>query len=479
MAFLAVEALASAADPVDAFPRATQRPRGPASSPGRGRPLRVVVALPAPPRRRPLRPRAQRRAFLEVCEARLDLGLDVDEPAPHPAERLALPPSCQAAYFEGAPCPCTCTFRLCLGVVNRERDQLGGDRLPAEVRPPAPSSGAYRASWEVSGPLPPAVVPFHRRPDVLSDPRRCRACGSGTVEAHQCRRCGVFTSVEGPIDVDEGVDLAGEEGDNPPLAYLSDRSREVLGWLVQDLGAQLLEIRSRTAPVDVPDEPPGDDRDDHDLQLATKTPPDPPRVVGLPPFDWASAVPLPPVPAPALSVYRFPHPLDGPPAPRSPAPDHVPLALCTEPPRYAPPNRGMRGWDAGVSRKQSGLVGTGAGRGKGGKGAGGPWDLPERERHALREGARAAVRNILSEVSGEVRQGATDPPISAPTIPGVRESVRNAIGGASERGGELPPAARSRRPGRPDHARPCPLTPPPGVRGGLSRGVYPPVSTRC
>lgn len=81
-------------------------------------------------------PRAQRRAFLELCETRLVLGLDVDEPAPHPAERLDLPASCQAEYFEDAPCRRSHgTFRECPGLVNRERDQLGGTRLPPELAP--------------------------------------------------------------------------------------------------------------------------------------------------------------------------------------------------------------------------------------------------------------------------------------------------------------------------------------------------------
>ena len=141
---------------------------------------------PGRPRRWPWQaPRAQRRAFLEVCEARLDLGLDVDEPAHHPAERLALPPACQAAYFEGAPCPCTCTFRPYPGVVNRERDQLGGDRLPAEVRPLPPAS---LAPWAEAGPLPPSSVPFHRWPEVLDRPNACRACGARAVEAYPGRR---------------------------------------------------------------------------------------------------------------------------------------------------------------------------------------------------------------------------------------------------------------------------------------------------
>lgn len=83
-------------------------------------------------------PRAQRRAFLELCEARLALGLDVDAPAPEPAERLALPASCLAFYFEEAPCRRNHgTFRECPGLVNRERDQLGGTRLPPELRPEA------------------------------------------------------------------------------------------------------------------------------------------------------------------------------------------------------------------------------------------------------------------------------------------------------------------------------------------------------
>ena len=82
-------------------------------------------------------PRAQRRALLELCEARLALGLDVDTPAPEPAERLALPSTCEAFYFEDAPCRRNHgTFRECPGLVNRERDQLGGTRLPPELRPP-------------------------------------------------------------------------------------------------------------------------------------------------------------------------------------------------------------------------------------------------------------------------------------------------------------------------------------------------------
>lgn len=82
-------------------------------------------------------PRAQRRAFLELCETRLVLGLDVDAPAPEPAERLALPPSCMAEYFEEAPCRRNHgPFRECPGLVNRERDQIGGTRLPPELRPP-------------------------------------------------------------------------------------------------------------------------------------------------------------------------------------------------------------------------------------------------------------------------------------------------------------------------------------------------------
>lgn len=82
-------------------------------------------------------PRAQRRAFLELCETRLVLGLGVDAPAPESAERLALPPSCMVEYFEEAPCRRSHgVFRECPGLVNRERDQLGGTRLPPELRPP-------------------------------------------------------------------------------------------------------------------------------------------------------------------------------------------------------------------------------------------------------------------------------------------------------------------------------------------------------
>lgn len=80
--------------------------------------------------------RAQRRAFLELCEVRLSLGLDVDTPAPELAERPNLAASCLAAYFGEARCRRNHgVFRECFGLVARERDQFGGTRLPPDLRP--------------------------------------------------------------------------------------------------------------------------------------------------------------------------------------------------------------------------------------------------------------------------------------------------------------------------------------------------------
>ena len=168
-----------------------------------------------------------------------------------------------------APCTCSPTFRPCPGLVNRERDAARRRATPRRTAPRAPRGPVYQAPWEFSGPLSPSAVPFHVRPEVVSDVRACRACGARAVAGL-------------PVPAPRGV-LA-ERGADPRL-YRREHPRR------RRPGGRPLVGRNR---------------------YRSSGPPRTRTAYSTGPLRGASAVPLAPVPTPAPPGWRLPHPLDGP-----------------------------------------------------------------------------------------------------------------------------------------------------------------------